>query len=115
MTARDQPRKCCYQVNLADNVGTLLDHVDAGPLILCNAVQNRVIHAVEPIALGHKIALHAISCGTPIIKYGVPIALSTRDIAQGEWVHLHNCRSQVDERSSHLDIRTGIAKDISYV
>lgn len=112
---RDKPVKRCCQVNLADNVATLLDDVVGGPLTVCGAVQGKVIYALEAIALGHKIALNSVACGAPIIKYGVPIALSTIDILPGEWVHLHNCRSRVDERSSHLDVKTGIAKDTPYV
>jgi hypothetical protein len=50
----------------------------------------------------------------PIVKFGVPIGLSTAPILRGQWVHLHNCRSQVDERSSHLDLKTGAAKDTPY-
>jgi hypothetical protein len=46
-----------------------------------------------------------------VIKYGVTIGLATRDIDAGEWVHLHNCRSLLDEGSSTLDLHTGIRKE----
>jgi altronate dehydratase small subunit len=114
MIESDKSIKRCFQVNPSDNVATLLDDVYGGPLTVCGAAKEQVIYALEVIALGHKIALNSVAYGAPIIKYGVPIALSTVDILPGEWVHLHNCRSQIDERSSDLDV-TGIAKDTPYV
>jgi hypothetical protein len=71
--------------------------------------------AFESIGLGHKIALRALSQDEPIVKFGVPIGLATTAIPEGGWVHLHNCRSRVDERSSHLDVKTGAALDTIYV
>jgi altronate dehydratase small subunit len=44
----------------------------------------------------------------------VPIGIATTAIEPGAWVHLHNCRSRVDERSSHLDLKTGAALDTAY-
>ena len=32
----------------------------------------------------------------------------------GSWVHLHVMRSVYDQRSSHLDVRTGAPKDTKY-
>lgn len=110
MIEGDKSVKRCFQVNPSDNVATLLDDVDGGQLTVYGAAKEQVIYALEAIALGHKIALNSVACGAPIIKYGVPIALSTVDILPGEWVHLHNCRSRVDERSRHLDV-AGISKD----
>jgi len=45
------------------------------------------------LATGHKIALRAIPCGTPVIKYGFPIGSATRDIAKGERVHTENMKT----------------------
>lgn len=109
-----QQKKHCFQVHPSDNVATLLDDVQEEQLTINGHSPDRVISALEIIPYGHKIALASISQGDPIIKYGVPIALATKDIHPGEWVHLHNCRSQVDQRSAHLDIKTGAAKDTPY-
>ena len=35
-------------------------------------------------------------------------------IQQGEWVHLHNCSSRLDERSNAFDVRTGVPEDVTY-
>ncbi len=44
----------------------------------------------DGIPAGHKVALHAISAGSPIRKYGQVIGVATRDIAEGEHVHTDN-------------------------
>ena len=48
------------------------------------------IKLVSPIPMGHKFALLDIAKGTPVVKYGEPIGLSTAPIARGEHVHVHN-------------------------
>ncbi len=47
----------------------------------------------EPIALGHKFALHALGTGALIRKYGERIGTASADIAQGMHVHIHNLAS----------------------
>jgi hypothetical protein len=44
------------------------------------------------VPFGHKVALRAIGAGEPVVKYGVAIGVATRPIAEGEHVHVHNCR-----------------------
>ena len=46
--------------------------------------------AKSAVPRGHKIAVAAISAGAVVRKYGWPIGRATRDIAQGEHVHIHN-------------------------
>lgn len=101
----------CFQVKLEDNVATLLDDVGVGSVAIHGASGQKSIQAVQPIALGHKIALAFVPAGAFILKYGVPIGIATGDIHPGEWVHLHNCRSQVDERSNNFEIPRGAAPD----
>ena len=48
------------------------------------------------IKKGHKFALRDIAKGEKIIKYGAPIGIATKDIAEGEWVHVHNVRTLLD-------------------
>lgn len=47
---------------------------------------------------GHKYAVRAISEGENVIKYGYPIGRATRDVAEGEHVHTHNMRTNLDVR-----------------
>lgn len=99
----------------ADNVATMLD--DAGreeaAEVLGDASARR-IELAEHIKLGHKVALKTVAEGEPVMKFGVPIGQATRRIMPGEWVHLHNCRSNLDERSSTLDLESGATTDTKY-
>ena len=104
----------CLQIHAADNVATLLEDASAGRADVVGGTAAVAIDLCEPIALGHKVALRAIALDAPIVKYGVTIAIATRAIAPGEWVHLQNCKSLVDERSQTLDLKTGAPKDNVY-
>ncbi len=105
----------CFQIAPTDNVATVLTETAAGSLTLRGLRGERIIVAIEPIAAGHKVALQSISAGEAIVKYGVVIAQATMHIAPGQWVHLHNCRSLIDERSAHFDGQTGLPGDTPYV
>ena len=115
MSAEDAAMKRCFQVNPEDNVATLLQDAGLEPATILGPSRNTKINLLEEVALGHKVCTRSVSKGDLIVKYGVPIGVATEDIAMGAWVHLHNCSSRVDERSNHLDIKTGVAKDTAYV
>ncbi len=107
--------KPSFQVDKADNVATMLSDAEAGDLILIRggAAIMRLV-ALDGISLGHKVAIGEIPNGDFVVKYGVRIGIVTQSVKPGEWVHLHNCRSQVDERSSHLNYLSGAAQDTEY-
>jgi altronate dehydratase small subunit len=77
-----------------DNVATALADLEAGETV---AVQTgdevRAIALQEPIRFGHKFALIRIERHRPVFKYGEEIGRSTRPIAAGEHVHVHNLES----------------------
>lgn len=104
----------CFRIAPADTVATLLADAPAGPVGLRGAGGDETVTLAEPIELGHKVALVDIPEGGAVVKYGVTIGLATRPIRRGDWVHLHNCRSAFDERSSTLDLHTGAASEIRY-
>ena len=47
----------------------------------------------EPVPLGHKFALRDIAEGDEVLEYGVRVAVASRPIVAGEYVHVHNVRS----------------------
>jgi hypothetical protein len=97
-----------FQVHASDNVATLLGESAAGaPLEIVGPAGRQDLTASEKIEMSHKVALAAIPEGAPIV-------IATRPIEPGEWVHLHNCRSQLDERSGHFDVHTGEPGDNAY-
>ena len=110
-----QTATSAFQVHDQDNVATLLGEAAAGALLqIVGPAGRHNLTAREKIELGHKVALTAIPEGAPIVKFGIVIGIAMRPIARGEWVHLHNCRSQLDERSGHFDVHTGEPGDNAY-
>jgi hypothetical protein len=103
-----------FQIHAADNVATLLSDAEPGPVALRGAASLASVTASEPVALGHKIAVHPIAAGEKVIKFGVPVGIAAAAIAEGAWVHLHNCTSRFDERSGDFDPVTGEARDTRY-
>ena len=104
-----------FQVHATDNVATLLGETAAGaPVEIVGPAGRHDLTAREKIEYGHKVALVAIPEGASVVKFGIVIGIATRPIAPGQWVHLHNCRSQLDERSGHFDVHTGEPGDNAY-
>jgi altronate dehydratase small subunit len=82
-------------LNPIDNVATALRDLKAGESI--SVMLQDVSYSVilrEDIAFGHKYALHDIASGAEVLKYGLPIGRALQDIRAGDWVHVHNCRSE---------------------
>ena len=101
----------CFQINVADNVATMLEDGADVARVLGPAPQEVTLCGKVPA--GHKVALCDIAAGTPVIKFGVRIGHATSPIARGAWVHLHNLASDVDERSGSLDLHSGAPTDTS--
>jgi hypothetical protein len=97
-----------------DNVAVALGDVIPGLASIVGA-DHMTFTVIEPIRDGHKIALHDIGVGDAVLKYGVVIGFATAPIGAGAWVHTHNCRSGLDERSHTLDRHTGAPTDTEYV
>lgn len=103
-----------FQIHPEDNVATALSALGPGRVRLLGDARTDSVTAKEEIPSGHKIALQDIARDEKIVKYGATIGCATADIPAGSWVHLHNMRSLYDERSGHLDVRTGAPKDTVY-
>ena len=113
-TGASCPSQRAFVISPQDNVATALEELRPGDVSLLGDTVDKQVAAAERIPKGHKLALRDISSGEKIIKYGVVIGQSIVVIKAGSWVHLHNIKSVYDERSSHLDIRTGAPKDTKY-
>jgi altronate dehydratase small subunit len=104
-----------FRIHAGDNVATLLGDVEGGASLMVRGDGEAVeLTAMQPVAVGHKIALRALAEGDRVVKYGLPIGEATRSIAVGEWVHLHNCRSMYDPGSSELDVESGARNETRY-
>ena len=73
-----------------DNVATALEPLTMGEAVRAGGAELVIL---EPIPRGHKVALRAIRCGDPIVKYGSSIGTATMDVAAGAHVHVHNVAS----------------------
>lgn len=112
----DEKSPACFRIHAGDNVATMLTDADSGAevQVLGEGGVSR-IHVTEAIHIGHKIALADMRAGEPIVKYGFPIGEATEPIEPGAWIHLHNCRSLYDARSSELDLESGSRTETRYV
>ena len=90
-----------------DNVVTLLSPAERGDEVRILS-GGGTLAAADSIPLYHKMALRFISRGETVLKYGVAIGRARQDIPAGAWVHLHNLESFLDEKSSSLDLHTGV-------
>jgi altronate dehydratase len=75
-----------------DNVAVALRTLDRGEMAVAEGMD--AFPALEKIPASHKIALRDIAQGEEIIKYGETVAVSSRNIKRGEWVHTHNLESK---------------------
>ena len=78
-----------------DNVAVATRTVPSRSLL---DLDGRAIPVLEPIRLGHKVAIEAVPKGHPIRKYGQTIGFASEDIAAGAWIHVHNCSADLFER-----------------
>jgi len=104
-----------FSIHPDDNVATAMDDITPGAVCVLGEAGDRSAQAIQAIPAGHKIATRRIRAGQPVIKYGHRIGHASVDILVGEWVHLHNLKSDVDERSGSLDIDTGAPTDTPYI
>ncbi|WP_210526163.1 UxaA family hydrolase [Rubellimicrobium arenae] len=72
-------------LNPRDSVAVARTTVEPGMLLDAGGLT-----AVERIGRGHKVALHPIAVGEPVLKYGQIIGRATRPIAAGALVHTEN-------------------------
>ena len=103
-----------YIVYASDSVGTALGTIHPGPIRLLGEPGSQHVEALDEIPFGHKFALTDIPAGAPVMKYGARIGTATRNISKGAHVHLHNMRSDFDERAATLDTETAAPTDVCY-
>jgi len=51
------------------------------------------VEVVEPVPLGHKVALRAFPEGHAVTEYSETIGKAVRNVTQGGHVHVHNVKS----------------------
>lgn len=105
----------CFRIKPNDNTAVALDDAEYGESIeLLGGTGSDTIVLNEDIQYGHKVALKEIHIGEAILKYGIQIGRATQTINAGDWIHLHNCASEYDTRSSTLELDSGAPTDTMY-
>lgn len=79
-----------------DHVGVAVEDLNPGEeieVVVLEGGEPIRVRVLEPIPLGHKIALRPIQKGEVVREYGEPIGRAIRSISAGAHVHIHNLRS----------------------
>ena len=93
------------KIHSLDNVAVALADLAEGAEV---TVDNHTVKLRQAVGRGHKFALHTIHQGENVVKYGLPIGHATAEIAEGEYIHSHNARtnlSDLDEYSYQPDFQ----------
>jgi len=78
-----------------DQVAIVLESVSANDNVDVRDQGNTIrLIASESIQRFHKIALVDLLVGDPVVRDGYVIGVVTRAVHAGEWVHIHNLKSQ---------------------
>ncbi|HZP33479.1 MAG TPA: UxaA family hydrolase [Candidatus Acidoferrales bacterium] len=82
----------------ADNVGVVVvEDVKAGQDLtgwVMETDETISLKALDPVPLGHKIALKEIKNGETILKYGHDVGRAVTDIGKGRHVHVVNMKTK---------------------
>ena len=86
-----------------DNVVVCRRSVIAGERIAIQGSEEMI--ARTNVEIGHKLARIALPASAKVIKYGASIGSTTKPVEAGDWVHLHNMKS--DYIDAHTRAATG--------
>jgi altronate dehydratase small subunit len=76
-----------------DNVVTAVADFEAGDQVAVKfRGKENLYHCNQDLNFGHKMAISPIKKGEKVLKYGQPIGTASKDIAKGDWVHVHNVK-----------------------
>ncbi|MBU3112194.1 UxaA family hydrolase [Clostridium lacusfryxellense] len=85
--------KNIIQINENDNIVVALTDLTKHEVII---IRNKEVTLKEDVKRGHKIAISDIKMDENIVKYGFPIGHSVVDVFEGQWVHTHNIKTNLD-------------------
>jgi altronate hydrolase len=78
------------KINENDNVAVALEVIPESTTV---TVGGETVTTTMEIPAGHKFALADLEQGTPVIKYGFRIGITTAPVKKGEWIHTHNLKT----------------------
>lgn len=82
-------------INIKDNVATATRELIKGQeLKVVIGGEQVVVTMKENIRFGHKVAIKDLAKGQEVVKYGEVMGTATKDILEGEHIHVHNVVSR---------------------
>ncbi len=87
------------RIDSADNVAVTYAELKPGTLVEVPGLEPFAV--VDPIPVGHKLALEDIGAGQQVVKYGASIGLASQDIVRGGHVHTHNVRTGLSDKQDY--------------
>ena len=82
----------------SDNVGVVvIEDLKAETDMLCCITRDNStfrLTARQDVPIGHKIALQDMKAGDTAVKYGEDIGRIVADVARGDHLHTHNCKTK---------------------
>lgn len=87
-----------------DNILVVIAYIAVGDRL---DIGGEEIVSTQDVAVGHKLARRALTPGDKVLKYGAPIGSITKPVAAGEWVHMHNMKSDYIASHTRDAVREG--------
>jgi altronate dehydratase small subunit len=81
-------------IHADDDVAVALRMLTVGEIRIRRGDEVVHVAVLEPIPMGHKIALRDLAAGALVRKYGEAIGAAVAPIRAGAHVHIHNLRSR---------------------
>lgn len=82
----------------ADSVGVMVvENIPAGQDLtgwIMETDETITVRSLDPVPLGHKIALKDLRSGDTVLKYGHDVGRAVADIRKGHHVHVHNMKTK---------------------
>lgn len=82
----------------ADTVGVVVvEDVQSGSELtgwIMETDETIALKSLDPVPLGHKIALRDLKEGETVLKYGHDVGRTVATIGQGRHVHTHNLKTK---------------------
>ena len=82
----------------ADTVGVVVvEDVQPGKDLtgwIMETYETITLKSLDPVPLGHKIALRDIKSGDTVLKYGHDVGRAVADVGKGHHVHIHNLKTK---------------------
>lgn len=94
--------KNILQIHENDNIALALRKLSKGERFI---VKGAEIVLKQDIERGHKVAIQALQMNDDVIKYGFPIGHVLQTVEAGEWVHIHNTKTNLSGTQEYRYVR----------